>query len=658
MNVLKRMRNMGFLKFLLWIIVISFVMAIFTLWGGGLEYEKRGSSLFGGDYAVKVDGDSLPPAVFRLKYRFYVDRIKSMLGDNFRDSFLQGAPQNIANQMVDELILTRMAKSYGLSVSNEDLAATIQRLYNFTDPKSQYPQLLGSLGVSAQDYQTFLRTELLMEKLHDLLTSSVYLSDADLRRLYAEQNDKFKATLVQVPASRFDQQVGAITDADLKARYDQEKASLKIPEKRAIQYVMLSKNYFESRVKLSDAQLQAYYNAHQADFSIPATDRRASHILIRVAQDAKPAEVEAARKKAQEIYDKIKAGADFATMAKAYSQDSTAQRGGDLGWFSRTAMVKPFADAVFDQCKAVGDVVGPIRTQFGFHIIKLTGIGPQTKPFREVQYQVKQAMLLKDPAIQSEVQKQYDHAQKMLSSLKGDEDLKALDKGYGIKPADVAAPFGENQAIGPLGFDPELSKAIFATAQGAWSKVLPYRDGGVIRFKVTTIQPAHTASFDEAKNQLRQEIQNDRASAFAKTAASVLLAGAKDATSLEADAKKDSYTPQQVGPLTATDTIPNVGKDPEVNKAFLAAKAGDKVGPISTKTGWVVGIVTDRTNADMKKFEEDKDQFAQTQAGKVAEQWMNDYVERQRQALDAKKAIRFNESLIKEMEPASAKQAG
>ena len=91
MNVLKTLRSMGFLKILLWIIVISFVGAMFTLWGGGLDAEKGSGNLLGTDYAVKVGKESFPPAVFRLQYRFYVERLRNMLGDSFSDQFLRGA---------------------------------------------------------------------------------------------------------------------------------------------------------------------------------------------------------------------------------------------------------------------------------------------------------------------------------------------------------------------------------------------------------------------------------------------------------------------------------------------------------------------------------------------------------------------------------------
>ena len=97
MNVLKTMRNMGSLKILLWIIVISFVAAMFTVWGTGGSSGKGGRTWLGEEYSVKVEGRTMPPAIFRLQYRFYAERIRQMLGDNFRDDFLRGASKTVAD---------------------------------------------------------------------------------------------------------------------------------------------------------------------------------------------------------------------------------------------------------------------------------------------------------------------------------------------------------------------------------------------------------------------------------------------------------------------------------------------------------------------------------------------------------------------------------
>ena len=397
MNVLKTMRGMKLLKGLLWVVVISFIAAIFTLWGGGLDYEKSGGTLFGADYVVKVESATVSPELYRLQYRFYERQMRDMLGDSFKESFLQGTPKRIAEDMASQLIIAQMARQYGLSVSDEELVAYIQKMHSFQDPKSDYPQFLSRLGVSAADYQEYVRLTLLNNKLASLLEDSAYVSDEEVKRLYQEQEEKYRAMIAIVPTLAFMDKVQPPTAEELKARFEKEKADWKIPEKRSVDYVKIDAAAVKDLVAIDDAALREYYQKNLAQYSVPSDQRRASHILIKANPGATPAEVDATRKKAEELYERAKKGEDFAKLAEQNSEDGSKANGGDLGWFGRDRMVKPFADAVFDQCKAVGDIVGPIQSQFGFHVVKLTGLGGEAKPFEDVKNQIRQALLLQDP---------------------------------------------------------------------------------------------------------------------------------------------------------------------------------------------------------------------------------------------------------------------
>ena len=652
MNVLKRMRSMQVLKLLLWVVVLSFILAMFTVWGGGNDMEKGGNSLLGRDFAVKVGSDSLPPGAYRLQYRFYTERIKSMLGKNFKQSFLKGAPQRIASQMADQIILGQLAEKYGLTVSDQEVARTIERIYHFKDPKSEYPVMLSRLGVSAPDYQAMVRSELLVQKLRDLLSDTAYIPDSELQHLYKDQNTKFNAMVAVAQTASFMGKIGPISATELKARYEKEKKNLETPEKRRLEYVEVTPDAIRKSINVSDAQVKAYYGDHIKEFSIPADQRRASHILIKVAEDAKPAVVAAAKKKAEEIYRKAKAGEDFAKLAKEYSEGPTSSRGGDLGWFGRNSMVKPFADAVFDQCKAVGDIVGPVRSQFGFHIIELTGIGGQAKPFNEVKDQVRQTMLLSDPVYSSQATKLENEAEKALGEAKDDAAMQAAAKKFGLEVHKVMMPVAKTDAFGPLGKDGALAEAVFKAMPNQWSEPLTVRKNWV-RFKVTKVLPAHPATFVEAEPQLEQDVRNEKAAELARKAADTLAKDGKDAKMLEAEAKKMGLQARETGLQTAKGYVAGVGRDRDLSKALLAAKVGERVGPLKVKNGWVVAVVTDHQDADMKKLEADRADFARKQRDQIASGIMQDYVEQRTKELEKEKAIYYNMNLIKQMETAS-----
>jgi peptidyl-prolyl cis-trans isomerase D len=652
MNVLKTMRGMKLLKGLLWVVVISFIAAIFTLWGGGLDYEKRGRSFWGADYAVKVGGATIPPEIFRLQYRFYERQMRDMLGTSFKASYLQGASARMADDMARQLILARMAKESGLSVSDAELVAYIQRIYKLQSP-AEYSQLLSRLGVSATDFQEYMRLQLIVDKLSNLLTDTTFMTDDELKRIYQEQNDRYKATYCVVPAGAFQGKVPPVSAGDVKARYEKEKASLTLPERRSVDYVRLTDAVVKDLVPITDAQLKAFYEQHKEQYTIKADERRASHVLFRVDEKTPPAQIEAARKKAQDIYERAKKGEDFAKLAKQYSEDSSKDAGGDLGWFERERMVKPFSDAVFAQCKSVGEIVGPVQSQFGFHVIKLTGLGGSVKPFEEVKGQIHQTILFQDENLKQEQKQVCERVAKELADAKDQAAFKAVADKYKLTVASLPHPVGKDEGLGPMGRDPKLVAAVFKAPLNKWESFDMSKDSGAMKvlYKVTAISPAHPATLEDVKADLEQKIKMDKQFEMARQSAVALLASSRDTATLEANAKNEKYSARASESLGAKDYVPNVGKNLVYAKACLAAKVGQAVGPFKTDTGYVVAYVTERTSADMAKFPDEKTNLRKSQGEEYARQLMDDYVQRERKTLEKSKAISINTVLVEQFEP-------
>ena len=148
-------------------------------------------------------------------------------------------------------------------------------------------------------------------------------------------------------------------------------------------------NDFSRAFKPTDGDLKPWYEAHKAEFATPKTQRRASHILVSVKADAETGADEAAHKLAEDYAKRARGGEDFAALAGKFSDDPGSKvQGGDLGWFAKGAMVPEFDKAVFETATAAGQIVGPIKTQFGWHVMKLTGLGGQPRDFAEVRPQV------------------------------------------------------------------------------------------------------------------------------------------------------------------------------------------------------------------------------------------------------------------------------
>jgi peptidyl-prolyl cis-trans isomerase D len=657
MNLLKTMRNATWLKYLMWVVVISFVAAIFFIWGrGGDSQRRRGATLLGDEYSVYVDGRSQSPNMLRWLYRQQEDQYRSMFRDQFNPSLLRGACTRLASNMADQLILEELAEKYGLVVSEREVADEIQLRFKFEDAKTEYPEMLSRMGISSQDFEDYVRRSLLLKKVRSLMQDTVYFTDKELLDLYTAQNEKFKASVANVPSNLFRPKVTPPTPEEMQAAYEKDKASFTVPEKRAMKYVFLEDRAIRKKVSVDEAQVRAFYDGHQAQFSLNANQRRASHILFKVAKDAKPAELEAAKKKAQEIYDRAKKGEDFAQLAKQNSQDTSASNGGDLGWFAREAMVPAFSAAVFDQCKAPGDIVGPIQSPFGFHVVLLTGLGGQPQPYEKVREQVKQALVSSDTGFSTQVKDLFDKAGEELKKAKSDGDFEKFAKTWDIPVMTLNEPFTDKSPLLNLGIDPKLMKAVFSSKKDEWSPALDFRKG-LIRFCVTAVNPAHPASFEEAKAQIQNKLMEERAFAQAESVAKT-LAAATGIDDLKKRAQAASLTVTDTGAIKLDDSIPGVGQDKAIAKALMASEVGKVTAPFRTKTGYMVAIVTEHTAVDPEKFAKEKDNFLKQQRSAEASRLIDDYVSNRRQELDAKKLIHVNEELVKSLEPKGKDERG
>jgi parvulin-like peptidyl-prolyl isomerase len=207
-----------------------------------------------------------------------------------------------------------------------------------------------------------------------------------------------------------------------------------------------------------------------------------------------------------------------------------------------------------------------------------------------------------------------------------------------------------------LGMDPKLMKAIFGAKKDEWAAPMEFR-GGRVRICVTSVTPAHPASFEEARAELTTKILDERSSALAEEAARS-LAAATGLDDLKKRAQAAGITVTESGSLRAEDAIPVVGQDRSVAKALLGSEVGKVAGPLKAKTGWVVAVVTERTPVDPAKFAQEKDRFYQQQRSQEATRLVDDFVSARRRELEAKNLIRLNEDLIKRLEPEARDERG
>ncbi|TMI86518.1 MAG: hypothetical protein E6H00_18120, partial [Bacillati bacterium ANGP1] len=348
-------------------LVLGALALVFAAWGA---YGIVNLNFGGSDYAAEANGAkiSLEEAHNRWvrqqtqwQQRLGGMEIPPELRKRFQDQMLEG--------MIGEALIDERTQSLGYRVSTEALREAVQQEPAFQVGGQFSPEaakgVLAQAGISLADYERDLRTQARRAQLEGGIRASEFLTPAERARLAELEGQEREVRYLVLPVERFKSAAG-VDDAAVQTYYKAHQAEYMTPESAHLEYAQLSLAALEAQVTASDADLRAAYEKAKGRLEVPEK-RHARHILITGKDDA------AALAQAEKVLAEAKAGKDFGELAKQYSQDpGSAKNGGDLGWAERSAFVAPFADALFGM--KVGEIKGPVKTQFGYHILRLDEI--------------------------------------------------------------------------------------------------------------------------------------------------------------------------------------------------------------------------------------------------------------------------------------------
>jgi peptidyl-prolyl cis-trans isomerase D len=358
----------------------------------GLESYTRMS---GGDNAVaKVAGQSITQQEWDAAQRDQMERFRQMFGARF-DAKMFDTPEvkkDILDNLIGQRALSVEASRLHLTVPDQALQQAILEIPGLIGPNgkfdgARYKELLAMQGMTPEMYEARLRQDLTLQQLNSSIQSTAFAPKTVAVRL-SDLNDQERVVQqMLIKAADYVSQV-KVTDAMLKAYYEKNSQQFTIPEQAKIEYVVLDTKALGAQTMVSDDDIKSYYEQNAQRYKTEE-QRRASHILIAVKKDASAAEKAAAKVKAETLLAEVRKNpASFAKVAKENSQDpGSAEMGGDLGFFGKDAMVKPFEDAA-SKLKP-GEISDLVQTDFGYHIIQLTAIKPASaKPLAEVKDEI------------------------------------------------------------------------------------------------------------------------------------------------------------------------------------------------------------------------------------------------------------------------------
>ena len=428
--------------------------------------------------------------------------MRRVFGRNFDPAVLERpeARRALLDSLVTQRLVASAAQKAQLTVTDEMLAELIHSVPAFQSEgrfsKAQYELALRSQNppLSSGQFESRLRYDMILQQLTRAVGESAIASRTVADRLAALEAQKREISEVRIGGQQFLSQAG-IDDGKLKAYYDANPGEFRIPERVRAEYVMLSGEALARLEPASDEEIKAAYEARAAEFKVNE-QRRASHILVKTKEEAHKV-----------LADLKKAPGRFAELAKKHSQDSgSAEKGGDLEWFSAGMMVKPFEDAVFAM-KKEGEIAGPVQSEFGFHVIRLTGIkAGRARPLEEARKE-----------LAAEIARQKG-ARKFAESAEAFSNL-VYEQPDSLKPAAErfklqvqSTPWiakSANQELGALD-NPKLLAALFSQdsiKNKRNTDAVEVAPGALVAARVVEYQPAAQRSFDEVKKDIGEKLR-------------------------------------------------------------------------------------------------------------------------------------------------------
>ena len=592
-------RHKVWLQWSLVLVVLAFIIAYIPTF-----VSSTGTASSGETVAV-VEGRQITSDEFKRTYTAQLQAYRSAYGGQMNDQLLKqlGIEQQILQQMVDEQASLAEAERLGIRVSDDEVRQRIFAIPAFQENghfigDQRYQQLLRMQRppLSPSDFENGIRQTLLVEKLRASLTDWLSIADKELEQEYRRRNDKVKLAVVSFPADKFRAQATA-SDQEVAAYFDGHKNEFKIPEKRKIRYLLIDLDAMRAKVTVPPADVERAYNDNIEQYSTPE-QVRASHILLKTEgkDDA------AVKAKAEDILKQAKGGADFGELAKKYSEDEgSAKNGGDLDYFTRGKMVPEFDEVAFTL--QPGQVSDLVKSQFGYHIIKVTDKKAGTRrTLADMRQQLTDQLAFERAQIQAG-----ELASSLEKQISKPADLDKVAKAQGLTVQESGF-FAKDEPIMGLGPSPEAAARAFEMKIGDVSPALRAARGFVF-VTPTAKQDPYVPKLEEVKDRVRDEVVKNKARDLARQKAAEVAAKLKGAADFDKAAKAAGLDVKTTESITRDAPIPDLGNAPAVTEAAFKLSAGSVSDPIPTDNGAAIVKVVEKQESSPAEYSQTKDKF-------------------------------------------------
>lgn len=583
------------IKVILGLVVLSFII-FYAGNFAGLDRKDRSQ------YMASVGKDNIDMTEFQNTYKM----VKQQQEQYFKQSGGEVSPemeqffrQQTIQGLVDRRLMMLEAKHAGITASDEEVQKTILKYPFFTRNGAfvgmdEYSRIVDAVfHMDTDKFERSVGDDIILEKYNDMLTSGLLVTDKEIEDQFRKNKLTAKIDYVAFDITPLppDQQP---KPEEVRAYYDSHKDQFQTGELRKVQYLLISHQSEKNKVQIPDGKLKEYYDSNKQQYSRPE-QVKARHILLKT--EGKDDAV--VKKQAQDLVTQLRAGGDFAALAKQFSEDpGSKENGGDLGFFERGRMVPEFEQAAFSQqVNAIGD---PVKTQYGYHIIQVT----QKQAAYQMDFALVKDQIFRQLAQPQEIKNAEEQAKRIYDDITKNKKSMADISKLQLVDMKTSDYFSRQQPAS--GLSPAFAQKAFElkNKNDVSEPVQVFQDYAIVQLVDT--KSSELEPFEKAQGKAAQLLNQEKAADAAKQKADAFYSSIT-AGDLKAAADKEKLTIKSTEPFSKDGYITDLGTNKDLSDKVFAMNTGDLGGPVKTDRSVVVFKVTEKKDFSQADFDKEKD---------------------------------------------------
>lgn len=579
-------------------VILSIIVIVFVFWGVG-SYRNRQAT-----QVADINGTIITFDAYRQAYQRLLEQYRRVYGSQLNNDLLKMLRLNevALDQMVNRILMLQEAHRLGLQTTEQEIADAIHQIPAFqrngTFDFNLYSSLLARNNIGTEEFERDQEESILIGLLNAVILDGVTVSEADARQWYDWQNAQVNLTYLLFSPERY--QDISPSDEQIASYYEKHKSDYLTEAQVKVRYLFFDPKAYEADVDVSEEEISRYYHGHADEFHSEKSVQ-ARHILFKLEPDADEETIEKQHQKALEIYELAKKGQSFAELAKQYSEGPSRDNGGDLGTFTRDNMVKPFADRAFSM--AAGDISEPVRTQFGWHIIKVEKVNPAfTESLEDASEDIKNDLMARKAR-----ELALEKAESIYDSLFDGDNLSMIEKDEQIIAGTTDFFSAQNPPEIAVANAREFADAAMALDETAISTILDLESGYYLLQAVDRIEPA-VPPLEDVYGRVKADVVSQLQSEKAKADAQAALESLKNKETFGDVAGHYGLEVRETGYFSRNGAIPDIGFEQELNRLGFTLSAAMPLAQEITQVsrGWLVFELKERKNADGQAFDKEK----------------------------------------------------